>query len=173
MLRLLVVAAGRAKLREGSLKAIIGARPAPLSRRVRRYGEEEIRCGNDRRRARAAPAARTAGRRRNNRAGPLAAVAWRRVPYLQEGAALSMRPIDPGAPRREPAIVRSSRRLVWPLGALLLAVELLRVLPLPLKHVFIVLFTAVLLAAAVAPAARILAGRGVPRGVTILVIYVG
>lgn len=84
-----------------------------------------------------------------------------------------MRPIEPAAPRREPAIVRSSRRLVWPLGALLLAVELLRVLPLPLKHVFIVLFTAVLLAAAVAPAARILARRGVPRGVTILAIYIG
>jgi predicted PurR-regulated permease PerM len=41
-----------------------------------------------------------------------------------------------------------------------------------LKHVFVVLFTAILLAAAVAPVARLLAPRGVPRGITILGIYV-
>jgi predicted PurR-regulated permease PerM len=84
-----------------------------------------------------------------------------------------MRPIDSRSFRREHAIVRASKRIVWPLGALLLFVELLRLLPLPLKHVFIVLFTAVLLAAAVAPAARYMTRYRIPRGVTIVGIYLG
>lgn len=69
-------------------------------------------------------------------------------------------------------LVGFSRRAFWPLASLSLAIVLLRLSPLPLKHVFIVLFTAVLLAAAVAPAARYLERYRVPRGVTILVIYV-
>ncbi len=83
-----------------------------------------------------------------------------------------MRPIEPRPARRESALVRASKRIVWPLGALLLLIELLRVSPLPLKHVFIVLFTAVLLAAAVAPAARFMTRYHLPRGVTIVGIYV-
>ena len=69
-------------------------------------------------------------------------------------------------------LVGFSRRAFWPLASLALAIVLLRLSPLPLKHVFIVLFTAILLAAAVAPAARYLEQYRVPRGVTILVIYV-
>src|SRR5579871_2353760 len=75
-------------------------------------------------------------------------------------------------PEQERGLVAFSQRAVWPLGMTLLIVILLRFIPLPWKHVFVVLFTSVLLAAAVAPAARFMAGRGVPRGVTILAIYV-
>lgn len=71
----------------------------------------------------------------------------------------------------ERGVVAFSQRIIWPLGSLILVLVLLRLSPLPLKHVFIVLFTAILLAAAVAPAARFFARRGVPRGVTILLVY--
>ena len=74
-------------------------------------------------------------------------------------------------PERDRGLVAFSQRLVWPLGTLLLIFVLLRLSPLPLKHVFIVLFTSILLAAAVAPPARFMVRRRVPRGVTILVIY--
>ncbi len=50
-------------------------------------------------------------------------------------------------------------------------VVLLQVVPLPFKHVFIVLFTAILLATAVAPAANRLHRYGVPRTISILLIY--
>jgi len=72
---------------------------------------------------------------------------------------------------RERGLIAFSQRVVWPLGALVLTLLLLRLSPLPLKHVFIVLFTSVLLAAAVAPPARFLARYRVPRPVTILLIY--
>src|SRR5947209_5638858 len=68
-------------------------------------------------------------------------------------------------------LVAFSQRAVWPLGALIMVLVLFRLSPLPLKHVFIVLFTAVLLAAAVAPAARFLTRYRIPRGVTIIAIY--
>src|SRR6476659_3674358 len=51
------------------------------------------------------------------------------------------------------------------------AVILMRVVPLPFQHIFIVLFTAILLACAVSPAATRLHRWGVPRTVSILVIY--
>jgi len=79
----------------------------------------------------------------------------------------------PGPNQQRLGLVAFSRRAVWPLGALLLVIVLLRLSPLPLKHVFTVLFTAVLLAAAVAPAARVMTRYRVPRGVTILLIYLG
>jgi predicted PurR-regulated permease PerM len=72
---------------------------------------------------------------------------------------------------RHGGLVGFSQRAFWPLASFTLVVVLLRLSPLPLKRVFIVLFTAVLLAAAVAPAARYMARFRVPRGVTILVIY--
>jgi predicted PurR-regulated permease PerM len=73
---------------------------------------------------------------------------------------------------QEQGVVAFSRRAIWPLATALLVVVLLRFVPLPWKHVFVVLFTAVLLAAAVAPAARFMTRYHVPRGVTIIVIYV-
>lgn len=73
--------------------------------------------------------------------------------------------------RRERGLVAFSQRAVWPLGALILVLTLLQLSPLPLKHVFTILFSAVLLSAAVAPPARALARRGVPRPLTILAIY--
>ncbi len=78
-------------------------------------------------------------------------------------------PLTPAA--RRSGLVAFSQRAVWPLGALIMVLVLLRLSPLPLKHVFIVLFTAVLLAAAVAPAARFLTRFRIPRGITILCIY--
>ena len=72
---------------------------------------------------------------------------------------------------RRGGLVAFSQRAFWPLASFTLVVVLLRLSPLPLKRVFIVLFTAVLLAAAVAPAARFMARYRVPRGVTILIIY--
>jgi predicted PurR-regulated permease PerM len=74
--------------------------------------------------------------------------------------------------RRSNSLVDFSRQVVWPLGALILFLVLLHLSPLPLKHVFIVVFTAVLLAAAVSPAARFLSRYHIPRGVTILFGYV-
>jgi len=64
-------------------------------------------------------------------------------------------------------------RLLVALGVVALALHILHLLALPfrLDQVFVVLFTAVLLAAAVAPVAASLERRGVPRGVTVLVIY--
>lgn len=73
---------------------------------------------------------------------------------------------------RERGLVGFSQRIVWPLGALLLILELLRLSPLPLRGVFIVLFTAILVAAAVSPPARFLARYHVPRAITILLIYI-
>lgn len=75
-------------------------------------------------------------------------------------------------PRRNEGLVGFSQRIVWPLGALTLILVLLHLSPLPLKHVFIVLFTSILIAAAVSPAARYFARYRIPRGVTILVVYV-
>jgi predicted PurR-regulated permease PerM len=68
-------------------------------------------------------------------------------------------------------LVAFSQRIVWPLGALILIILLFRLSPLPLKHAFIIIFTSILLAAAVAPPAKILARHRIPRGVTILLIY--
>ncbi|MHB8575528.1 MAG: AI-2E family transporter [Dehalococcoidia bacterium] len=75
-------------------------------------------------------------------------------------------------PDKDRGVVAFSQRAVWPLGMTLLIVTLVRFVPLPWKHVFVVLFTSILLAAAVAPAARFMAQRRVPRGVTIIFIYV-
>jgi predicted PurR-regulated permease PerM len=71
----------------------------------------------------------------------------------------------------ERGLIAVSQRIVWPLGALVLTLVLLQLSPLPLKHVFIVLFTSILLAAAVAPPAHYLARYRIPRPVTILLIY--
>lgn len=74
--------------------------------------------------------------------------------------------------RRKNGLVAFSRRAVWPLGVLALLALLLRLSPLPLKTVFIVLFTSILLAAAVAPAARFMERHfHVPRGVSVLAVY--
>jgi len=75
-------------------------------------------------------------------------------------------------PRRTNGLVDFSRQIVWPLGALTLFLVLLHLSPLPLKHVFMVVFTAVLLSAAISPAARLLARYRVPRSVTVLLCYV-
>lgn len=67
----------------------------------------------------------------------------------------------------------NARTLSWLLiVALVLIILRLVALPLRLESVFLVGFTAVLIAAAVAPAATALERRRVPRGVTVLGIYV-
>ncbi len=63
-------------------------------------------------------------------------------------------------------------RVLVPLAVVVLLLLALRLVPLPLEHTFVVLFTAVLLAAAVTPAADALQRFHVPRGVTVLVLYV-
>lgn len=62
-------------------------------------------------------------------------------------------------------------RLLVPLMIVALVLAILRMLPLPLEQVFIVAFAAILLASAVAPAASALERHHVPRGVTVLLIY--
>lgn len=62
-------------------------------------------------------------------------------------------------------------RLLTPLLVMVLALAALRLLPLPLEHVFVVIFTAVVLASAVSPAATALERYRVPRGVTVLTAY--
>lgn len=63
-------------------------------------------------------------------------------------------------------------RVISLLLIIVLAQMALRGLPLPLEQIFIVLLTALLIASAVAPACNYAQGRWrVPRGVTILVIY--
>jgi predicted PurR-regulated permease PerM len=62
-------------------------------------------------------------------------------------------------------------RLLTPLLVVVLILLALRLLPLPLEHVFVTIFTAVLLAAAVAPAADALEKYHIPRGVTVLAMY--
>jgi predicted PurR-regulated permease PerM len=74
--------------------------------------------------------------------------------------------------RSRGGLVEFSQRIVWPLGALILVLVLLRLSPLPLKHVFTVLFTAILVASAISPASRRLARYGIPRGITILLLYI-
>ena len=74
--------------------------------------------------------------------------------------------------RARDGIVAFSQRIIWPLGALILVIVLFRLSPLPLKHAFIIIFTSILLAAAVAPPAKFLTRYHIPRGVTILGIYV-
>ena len=59
---------------------------------------------------------------------------------------------------------------VWLVG-LVVAVLLMRLVPLPFKQIFIVLFTAVLLASAIAPAPTRLERYHVPRGISILLAY--
>lgn len=73
--------------------------------------------------------------------------------------------------RPRDGLVAFSQRIIWPLGTLVLIIVLFRLSPLPLKHAFIVIFTALLLAAAVAPPAKFLSRYRLPRGVTILLIY--
>ena len=74
--------------------------------------------------------------------------------------------------RRGHSVVALSQRLVWPLGAIILTLILLRMLPVPLKHVFTVIFTAILLAATISPAAQFMSRFHVPRSFTILLIYI-
>src|SRR5262249_35571930 len=64
-------------------------------------------------------------------------------------------------------------RVLVALGIVALALHILQLLALPfrLEQVFIVAFTAVLIAAAVAPAASALERRRVPRGITVLLVY--
>jgi predicted PurR-regulated permease PerM len=66
----------------------------------------------------------------------------------------------------------NARLLSWLMIAVL-ALVLLRLLALPLRleGVFVVILTAILIASAVAPAATLLEGRGLPRGITVLLIY--
>lgn len=74
--------------------------------------------------------------------------------------------------QRRGGLVAYSQRIVWPLGALILIILLLRLSPLPLEHVFIVLFLSILIAATVSPAAHYFSRYRIPRGVTILAVYV-
>lgn len=68
--------------------------------------------------------------------------------------------------------MHASRKLVSPLLVILLAQEIVHRLPVPVTSTFIVLFTAILLAAAVAPPAAALQERWrIPRGVTVLLVY--
>lgn len=62
-------------------------------------------------------------------------------------------------------------RLVVPMFVVALGLVILRLLPLPLRDVFVVLFTAILLASAVSPAATALEKYRIPRGVTVLGLY--
>lgn len=62
-------------------------------------------------------------------------------------------------------------RLVTPLIVVVLVLAIMRLLPLPVEHVFVVIFTAILIAAAVSPAADALERFHVPRGVTVLLCY--
>jgi predicted PurR-regulated permease PerM len=68
---------------------------------------------------------------------------------------------------RNSAVIRVP---LWML-VVVLAVVMVRVIPLPYKHIFIVVFTAILLASAIAPAATTLERYHVPRGVSILLAY--
>ena len=63
------------------------------------------------------------------------------------------------------------RQLLPPLAVVALVLLILRLIPLPLEQVFVVLFTAVLLAAAVTPAADFFEQFRVPRGITVMVVY--
>ncbi|MBI2759802.1 MAG: AI-2E family transporter [Chloroflexi bacterium] len=62
-------------------------------------------------------------------------------------------------------------RLLTPLLVVVLVLLTLRLLPLPLEKVFVTIFTAILLAAAVSPAADALEKYHIPRGVTVLTLY--
>jgi predicted PurR-regulated permease PerM len=64
-------------------------------------------------------------------------------------------------------------RVLVGLGIVALALHIVQLVALPfrIEQLFIVIFTAVLLAAAVAPAAEALERRHIPRGVTVLLIY--
>src|SRR4051794_14915829 len=62
-------------------------------------------------------------------------------------------------------------RWVTPLVVVALVLLILRLVPLPLEHVFVVLFTAILLASAVSPAASAMERYRIPRGVTVLLVY--
>ena len=73
--------------------------------------------------------------------------------------------------RHEGGLVAVSQRAIWPLGALLAIIVLLRLTPLPLEHAFVIFFISILLAAAIAPAANSMARYRVPRGLTILLVY--
>ncbi|MFN8556116.1 MAG: hypothetical protein U0531_01755 [Dehalococcoidia bacterium] len=57
----------------------------------------------------------------------------------------------------------SGSRLLVPLMIAALALLVLRLVPLPVEHVFVVVFTAVLIAAAVSPAATALQRIRIPR----------
>lgn len=62
-------------------------------------------------------------------------------------------------------------RTIRALVVIALVLVILRLLPLPLEHVFVVVFTAIVLASAVAPAASALERYHIPRGITVLLIY--
>jgi predicted PurR-regulated permease PerM len=81
----------------------------------------------------------------------------------------NVRPREPG--QRRGGLVTASQRAIWPLGTIILILVLFRLLPLPLEHAFVIFFTSILLAAAVSPAAKTMARYRVPRGVTILIVY--
>jgi predicted PurR-regulated permease PerM len=61
--------------------------------------------------------------------------------------------------------------LLVPLTIIVLVLVALRLLPLPLEQVFIVVFTAILLASAVAPLASALERYHIPRSLTVLLAY--
>ena len=69
------------------------------------------------------------------------------------------------------ATLRIARILVYPLFVILLMLEIVHRVPLPLKQVFIVLFTAVLLAATIAPITDAVQQRfRIPRRATVLFV---
>ncbi len=82
--------------------------------------------------------------------------------------------VDRTADRSEPAAsVRFSRAIGW-LVALAIVVLLLlagRLLPLPLEHIVVLTFAAVAIAAAISPVAARLQRRHIPRGVTVVGVY--
>lgn len=67
--------------------------------------------------------------------------------------------------------MNASRKLVYPLLVVLLVQEIVHRLPVPVTSVFIVLFTAILLAAVSPPAAALQERLRIPRGVTVLLVY--
>lgn len=74
--------------------------------------------------------------------------------------------------RTRDRLFAAAQRVVWTVGAVVLVIVLLRLMPLPLKHVFIIIFASILLAASISPAARFLSRYHVPRGVTVLLVYI-
>jgi predicted PurR-regulated permease PerM len=71
-----------------------------------------------------------------------------------------------------PAGTSTTQKLIGPLLVVVLVLLILRLTPLPLRHIFLVVTTAVLIAAAVSPVASALHRRAhIPLGVSVLLLY--